>query len=458
MKKTDVLILGGGLGGLSTAYHLDRLGGRLSYLIAEAKRTPGGLAGSVRRDGFTFDHTGHLLHLHDPYGKTLIMDLLKGNLSVQERNAWIYIRGAYARYPFQANTFGMPWKVVEDCVAGYVKTLLRPRPVEAGLSFREWSLRTFGEGISKHFMFPYNEKLWRTPLSRMTTEWQGRFVPKPAPEEVLYGALSDQRKFFGYNATFRYPVRGGIQALPDALAARVSNLHLGCVATKIDLREKVAVIAGLGEVRYEKLVSTLPLVDLLDIASPLPPRVQTARRKLRYNTVFNLNIGVARRKVSDKHWVYFPEASFPFYRAGFSSNFSAAVAPEGATSMYIEVARKPGERVDLNRLEGQILSGLRRCGLLKASDKILTRVWLPIPCAYVVYDFDRTQALATIFPFLRDAGVSSIGRYGGWKYSFMEETILDGKRCAERLLGRERTGEERRMTDRPFQAELKPLK
>jgi hypothetical protein len=31
--------------------------------------------------------------------------------------------------------------------------------------------------------------------------------------------------------------------------------------------------------------------------------------------------------------------------------------------------------------------------------------------------------------------VESIGRYGGWKYSFMEETILDGKRCAERLLG-----------------------
>jgi hypothetical protein len=53
----------------------------------------------------------------------------------------------------------------------------------------------------------------------------------------------------------------------------------------------------------------------------------------------------------------------------------------------------------------------------------------------VVYDFARTPAVGTIFRHLGGAGVESIGRYGGWKYSFMEETILDGKRCAERLAG-----------------------
>lgn len=456
--KTDVLILGGGLGGLSTGYHLDRLGGKLSYLVAEAKGTPGGLAGSVRKGGFTFDYTGHLLHLHDPYGRKLITGLLKGNLAQRDRRAWIYLRGAYARYPFQANTFGLPKDVVEDCVAGYVKTVLRPEALSPGPSFEEWSLKTFGAGITKHFMAPYNRKLWLTPLSKMTTEWQGRFVPKPAPEEVLYGALSDQKKFFGYNASFRYPVRGGIQALPDALAAKVRNVHYRCRVTKLELREKVAVIEGLGEVRYERLVSTLPLAELLDISGPHPAGVRAARAKLRWNTVYNLNLGVARANVSDKHWIYFPEDKYPFYRVGFSSNFSPNLGPRGTSSLYIEVSRRPSERVDLDALERQVMAGLRSSGVLKSSDRVAQRVWLPIPCAYVVYDFERTPAVTAIFPYLRGLGVDSIGRYGGWKYSFMEETILDGKRCAERLLGRERKTVPKRAADPALQKELQPLK
>ncbi len=454
MVATDVLILGGGLAGLSTAYHLERLGGgrRPSWLIAEKKARVGGLAGSVTQDGFTFDHTGHLLHLHDPYGKELITGLLRGNLSVIRRNSWIYSKGVFTRYPFQANTCGLPPKTVEDCVVGFLKTVHRPQPAVPGLSFREWSLRTFGEGISRHFMFPYNEKLWRAPLSRLTTEWQGRFVPKPSVEEVLYGALFDQKKYFGYNATFRYPIRGGSQSLADALASGLGHVRVGCAVRRVHLAERVAEIDGIGEVRYERLVNTLPLAHFLDLASPLPEAVRRARGRLRYVSVYNWNIGVARPGMSDKHWIYFPENRFPFYRAGFCSNFSPKVAPRGSSSMYIEVSRRPGEKVELKRLENQILAGLRSCGLLKSSDKLLTALWLPIPCAYVVYDFDRTPAVRAIFNFLNKREIESIGRYGAWKYSFMEETILDGKRCAERLLGRASKPEAR------SSKELQPLK
>ena len=57
-----------------------------------------------------------------------------------------------------------------------------------------------------------------------------------------------------------------------------------------------------------------------------------------------------------------------------------------------------------------------------------------------------------IFAHLKVRGVESIGRYGGWKYSFMEETILDGKKCAERLLGLGHAAAAQ------SQAELKPLR
>lgn len=435
MIKTDVLIVGAGLAGLSTAYHLDKFSGKMSRLVLEKSGKVGGRAGSVTDNGFTYDHTGHLLHLHDKYGKKLVLDLLRGNIALHERAASIFSHGAFTRYPFQANTYGLPQEAAADCVAGFARNLYSRPALGRAPSFMEWCLKTFGRGISRRFMIPYNRKLWRTDLSKMTTQWQGRFLPQPKAEEVLYGALVDQKKFFGYNAYFRYPLRGGCQALPDALAGRVDGIKLNCRLRSVDLREKTADIEGLGEVRYRRLVNTMPLCDFLDLAGPLPGRVRSARGKLRHVSVHNLNIGIRRTRISDKHWIYFPEKKFVFYRAGFSSNFSPRMMPEGTSSMYIEVSRLPGTRVDLPRLERGCLEGLRSCGILRSSDKLDSRVWIPIECAYVVYDKNRGPALEAILPYLSSVGVSTIGRWGAWKYSFMEETLLDGMRCARELSG-----------------------
>ncbi|MBI5209907.1 MAG: FAD-dependent oxidoreductase [Elusimicrobia bacterium] len=433
MIRTDVLILGGGLSGLSTAYHLGERAGR-SCLVVDKSPVIGGTAGSVRREGFVFDHTGHLLHLHDPYGKRLVATLLRGNLAWLARSSWIHSQGVDTRYPFQANTFGLPAAVVEECVAGFLKTVHWPAPPATG-SFRDWCLAQFGEGISRRFMFPYNEKVWRRSLREITTDWQGPFVPKPAAGEVIRGALMDQAQAFGYNAAFSYPIRGGIQSLPESLARSLAGgrLRLGARVASVDLAARVAVVEGVGEVGFGRLVNTMPLPHFLDLARPLPAGVLEARRNLRHNSVYCLNIGIARPRVSDKHWIYFPEKGFAFYRAGFLSNFSRHVAPAGASSMYIEAARRPSEKVELPRLERLFLEGLRACGILRRSDRIVARHWAPIEYGYVVYDRDRTAALKTVFAFLRKAKVESIGRYGAWKYSFMEEALLDGKRCAERL-------------------------
>jgi|CXWL01.1.fsa_nt_gi protoporphyrinogen oxidase len=451
--NVDVLILGGGLAGLSAARHLGGLGVS-SRLVVEAKDSVGGTAGSVKTGAFTFDYTGHLLHLHDPYGKEFILDLLRDNLAVHERKTWIYSRGVFTRYPFQANTKGLPVSVVADCVAGFLETVHRPRSLPKNADFLSWSRATFGEGITRSFMRPYNEKLWRLPLTQLTTEWQGRFVPKPTASEVVYGALAEQNRLFGYNATFRYPIRGGIQTLPDALAARIESgiVRTGCPVTAVDLREKVAQVKGLGEVRYQRLVNTLPLPLFLDLVQPLPAAVKQARKRLRWNTVWNLNLGLNRPAPSDKHWIYYPEQRFPFYRVGYSSNFSPNLAPEGHAAVYVEVARPGGTRVDRDKLETSILKGLREADVLRRGDELSAKIWMPIDVGYVVYDRARTPAVTTIFRHLNGLGVESIGRYGGWKYSFMEETILDGKRCAERLTGTA-------VASAPSQtAELQPLK
>ena len=66
-----ILILGGGLAGLSTALHL----GEHPHLVLEGETSPGGLCRTREVSGFLFDYTGHLLHLRDERVHALVDEL-----------------------------------------------------------------------------------------------------------------------------------------------------------------------------------------------------------------------------------------------------------------------------------------------------------------------------------------------------------------------------------------------
>ena len=153
---------------------------------------------------------------------------------------------------------------MRENVLGYLEAVLHRRfmavrPPKAPVTLKTWCLQAFGPGISKHFMFPYNEKLWKISLNRSTTHWMGRFVPRPAVWQVLEGAFNRQSSASGYNATFLYPDQGGISILPRAIAQNLPNLWRGVGLKKLDLVQRKAILTSGLEVRFDRLVSSLPL-------------------------------------------------------------------------------------------------------------------------------------------------------------------------------------------------------
>jgi protoporphyrinogen oxidase len=433
MIKTDVLIIGGGLAGLSAARALQ---GRRRWLLAEKEAGPGGLASSVNKNGFTFDYSGHLLHLHWKETGGLILRLLKNNHYQLRRDARIRLGGAETPFPFQANLYNLPREIRSECVSGFLDACLKDRNARASgpepESFGDWSVRTFGAGISRHFMLPYNAKLWQYPLDRLTTEWCAPFVPMPRPDEVIAGAYLKKRTAMGYNPVFYYPKTGGIQALPDALAEGLRDIHTGCELVSVDLKAGTAAIRGLGTVKYEHLINTMPLKQFLGLLNPGQAVLKNLGSKLRHNSVHVLNLGV-RGRVSKRHWTYFPGKEFLFYRAGIASNFSGSLAPANRASLYIETAT-PGGELDAASAERKILRGLVKAGVIRSGNDVVEKLWLTIPCAYVIYDADRAKVLPLIFSALAGRNVRSIGRYGAWKYSFMEESVKEGLETARRLI------------------------
>lgn len=430
MEK-DILVIGAGLTGLSCAYKLEQK--KANYLLIEKETWTGGLAHSFFKDGFSFDYSGHLLHLRWDETKNFVLNLLKDNKKFIKRFSQIYIFERFVDYPFQINLYNLPENIKSKCVTDFLKARKKEYNPSIDYDFKTWCIKTFGKSISKYFMLPYNQKLWQYPLDKLTTDWIKNFVPIPKIEDVIKGAYSKKIEKIGYNYNFYYPEYGGIGALSKAIESKVKNISLDSMLLSIDPIKKIAKVKNLGEIKYKKILSTIPLRFLIEKIEGAPDTIRDKNKLLRYNQLYILNLGIKKANFS-QHWIYFPEKKFPFYRLGFYNNFSEKTAPKNCSSMYIEIATPAGEFIDLNKLEKTIIKKLIEHKFIKSENDLITSMWLKIPCAYVIYDKDRRKILPELFEYLNKNNIYTAGRYGLWKYSFMEENIKEGLESAEMLL------------------------
>jgi protoporphyrinogen oxidase len=425
----DTVIIGGGLTGLVAGEQLQRAD--VTTAVFEREAEPGGACRSVEADGFIFDYTGHLLHVARAETEAYLDELgIWHGLAIHRRRAAVVIGGRSTPYPVQINTHGLTPEVRRDCLLGFVRAWASTDGDEAR-DFRGWVLERFGEGLARHFFFPYNSKLYRAEPEELSLDWVGRYVPKPKLEEVVDGALGLHDSEVGYNATFRYPQRGGIRLLPDSVAKRVTGLQLEREMVRVHLGERWLELADGERVAWRHLLSTISLPALMDrIIDELPGEVADARRSLRWVRVLNLALGVAGEAPSREHWLYFPDPALPFYRVGFPSNHGV-LAPDGHHTVSVEVSLDP-DGGDVNELAGAAERALIDTRLLDPGLVRVRRVTVIDP-AYVVFDHPRREAVALLRAFLRDRGVTLAGRWAEWKYSAMEDAILDGMRAARSL-------------------------
>jgi protoporphyrinogen oxidase len=438
MKDYPVIIIGAGLTGLSCAYHLDR-----DYLLVEREAEPGGIVRTrVRLNSFLCDGTGHWLHLRNPYMKDLVNRLLPNKLVEYERKAVIFSHGVFTLYPFQANTYGLPREVVLECLVGLLKakhpedfgqTAQTARPT----NFHEWIVQAFGEGIAKHFMVPYNQKLLGVNLTEMMPDYADRFIPRPSTEDVLKGALGFSKESLGYNARFVYPREGGIGSLPRAFASALLAQPLYKTdVTRVNLRNKTATLSNGDTVRFQRLLNTMPLVNFISLLEDAPEEVRAATQKLRATTVHYFDVGVRGTGdvASDYHWIYFPEPDYIFYRAGSYSAVHKEAAPPGCRSYYVEMSGGASEWLQQpEKLRERVLADMKRARILSDQDEILFMELCQIPHAYVVFDKNYEASRSFVLNFLNQNGILNGGRWGGWNYGGMEDAMLDGKAAAEAI-------------------------
>ncbi|MCF6153673.1 MAG: amine oxidase [Candidatus Brocadia sp.] len=437
MKK--IVILGAGPTGLGAAYRLHETGYK-NWTIYEKNNYVGGLSASFRdKQGFTWDIGGHILFSNIDRFNRLVDDLLHNDVLTFKRESWIWLKDNFIKYPFQNNFHMHPDKeLVFECVSGLFDVLQRKGSYK---NFEEWIYHFFGEGIARHFMIPYNHKVWACPLNSMDYNWIAERVSIIDIKKVLKNIISlrDDSEW-GPNNTFRYPLFGGTGGLFNKfLPYTRDHLYLSKNAVQIATDRKEVIFEDGEKASYDVLISTIPLTELLDKIEDKPEWLGRSAEEFLWSGGYMVGIGIRKPCPSNKNWMYFPENNSPFYRVTYLSNYSPNVTPTGEFFSFLaETSYSRFKTVSKETIIEKTIQGLINSKLLKEEDRslIVSTFLVDIPYSFPVPFLGRDHIIKHIQSYLSEQNIYSRGRFGGWKYEVgnMDHSVMQGMEVVNRIV------------------------
>jgi len=443
MDAKKIVIIGAGPTGLGAAYRLHELGYD-NWILYEKSDGVGGHATShVDSRGFVWDEGGHVIFSHYPYFDKLIDEMLGKEVHERVRESWIAKHDSWIPYPFQNNLRYLPKELQVDCLLGVAKATANGKAREA-TNFRDWILAAFGEGIAAAFMFPYNSKVWTTPLEQMSRTWIADRVSVVDFKRLLENVLYERDDVgWGPNNKFKFPLHGGTGEIYRQMAKRFpAKVSTGKILVEVDsTRRRISFADGTGDT-YDVLISTAPLDLLVPSLKPSNTALFDAASELEHNNLMVIGLGFEKKLDTGKCWVYFADEEMPCYRATYFSNYSPFNVPNGDTERYssimCEMSFREGASPDPDRIMEQVIAGLIRTKIIDEADRnrIVSRYQHAVKYSYPIPTLRRDRALGILQPAMMQAGIYSRGRFGAWRYEIgnMDHSVMMGVEAANHIL------------------------
>lgn len=432
-----IAILGAGVSGLALARFLVEGGfDRGSLVLFEAGAEIGGLCASKTLEGFTYDVTGgHILYSKDTAAMAWMKACAGGEAAFveQERHTKIRFGDRWVHYPFENGLGDLPQQANFDCLKGYIDAWHR-RQVErspAPTQFGAWVRWRFGDGIAKHFMDPYNAKVWKREPDFLSSDWVAGRVPDAPVDDVLRAAIGIRTEGYTHQSVFYYPRKGGFQAITDGIGSTL----LDRVRLKTPVRELRRKGEGWlvnGE-EFDRVVSTLALTDLPKLVPEMPRDAAHAMATLEYNSITCLLVALARPEHPKLSWIYLPHAEQgPTNRVTYMSNYAPGMAPAGRTSLLCEVTHPGGTPYPGPELEREVLAGLETAGLIRR-DEVLFTDRTSTRHAYVVFDSQYHARRNAALGWMDSVGLVPLGRFGRFEYDNSDQCVIKARALATKL-------------------------
>ncbi|MEM4325820.1 MAG: FAD-dependent oxidoreductase [Candidatus Pacearchaeota archaeon] len=421
MAHKKVYIIGAGFTGLAAALST-------GFPIFEAKNHPGGICYSYSKRNFKFERGGgHWIFGADENVKKVISRFSK--LRRYQRKAGIFFAGNLGvtkafkykiiPYPIQNNLRYLGGEIA----AKVLKEILNKSDKNI-LTLDDWLVFSFGETLYNIFFKPFHEKYTAGLYKKIAP--QDTYKSPFSISDVIDGAFGINKSEAGYNISFLYP-KNGLNFLADRMAERC-NIKYNKELKRLNISEKKIIFSDKTTLEYDYLITTIPLNNLLKMS-------EFKDYTLPYTSVLVLNAGVelGNSKIAKHgyHWLYIPDAKSKFHRIGYYSNVDPEIFlpkgldPDKYGSLYIEFAFRGGENPkpkDLEILRKNTFKELKEWGFIK---NVLVSDFTWIDVAYT-WNIQNSNQVNKIINQLREKGIYSIGRFGGWNFQGIAKSIKEG--------------------------------
>lgn len=402
------MILGGGLAGLSAAASLDG-----ETLVLEAEETTGGLCRSYAFAGVQCDYGPHILFSKNKTALEFLLSLAETDQ--RKRSNKIFHKSRLVKYPFENQLSALAPEERDYCLAEFLKNPYSAYPAGNMLQF---FLKTFGEGITRLYLQPYNEKIWKLDPSFMDTQMVER-IPRPPEEDIIRSAKGEETEGYLHQLYFNYPKHDGMAALIEGLQKRCGKnvrIKTGARVTalgKTGTGWRAETTAGVFEA--ERVVSTMPVHELAKIYAGLPPAMTD---KLLYNSIHLVLLHVKENRLGDNYALYFADRETIFHRLSRPAFLGPAYAPERGDIVMAEITFRPGSALADMSPEGILRKTTEDFIRLGFADRdgVLAAEIRTAPYAYVIYDLEHRLHADAVLARLREQGLYSCGRFAEFEY------------------------------------------
>lgn len=409
------IIIGAGISGLSYAmFH----GGE--YLLLEKDETAGGYCRTTQRNGFVWDYSGHFFHFQDSHIKDIVMDGLSSDATIEvDKRTHIKYKKRLIDFPFQKNIHQLEKDEFIDCLVDLFES--------GGTdyhTFKEMLYAKFGKSIAEKFLIPYNTKLYATDLDNLDSDAMGRFFPYAEKEEIIRNFRQSVNT--SYNRSFVYPKSGAVVYINQILNHIASErIRTSCCVIAIDIKAKEVLLSDGERLHYDRLISTMPFVKLLDLTG-----IDYDKSIYNWNQVLVFNIGFDRKghNTSD-HWIYFPDKEYCFYRVGFYDN----ILDSNRMSLYVELGFDKNAEIRPDEWLPTVLKDLRRADITDDNQTMIDYESIIMDPAYVHISEASRQDVEDKKRQLSGMDIYSIGRYGSWTYCSIEDNIKEARELADKI-------------------------
>lgn len=410
------IIIGAGVTGISYAVFTSN-----DYLLLEQETEIGGYCRTIKQDGFVWDYAGHFFHFRHPELEKLVcQNIDPRTLHRVEKHTQILYKDRYIDFPFQKNIHQLEKEEFIDCLYDLFTT-----DTQNISTFKGMIYRNLGKSIAEKFLVPYNQKLYACDLDLLDADAMGRFFPQVSREDIVKNFRNPQKK--SYNQYFTYPTGGAIEYINSLYSIlQRPKLKTSTKVTAIDW-EKRTICTNTGDTyRYDNLISTMPLPNLLQLC-----QIEYHAQTFTCNKVLTFNLGFDQKGKDRKNsWVYIPDPDVIFYRIGYYDN----IIENDRMSLYVEIGLPQDADIQSEELYlHRVLSDLRRLGIMHQNQRLISYSCVLMDPAYVHINKQGINETKRHKAFLADHHIYSIGRYGSWTYCSIEDNIIEAKQLAELL-------------------------